>query len=235
MYRYVQRVQLGAYIWRKGLNWVKAGSNWADFTCMCIGNGPRSLLEKRVFDPFLTDLWSQNTPFSRHFGIFHGLKRVTKGSKLAKNTCLSIPSGLGKFLEKKIFFDPGTLVDPALAPTVRGPGYPPAPPDDHWYRGQGVSLGNSEGWKPQKVGGCGRTKCPRNLLLGHLAQHTAHSRFWGLLTQTAPNWAIFGHFWAISRTYRGVGGQQAALCHKAGKAHVEFSNCFPSFVHFDRV
>ena len=41
-------------------------------------------------------------------------------SKRAKNTCLSIPSGLGTTLEKMIFFAPGTLVEPPLAPTVRG-------------------------------------------------------------------------------------------------------------------
>ena len=27
---------------------------------------------KRVFHPFLTHCWSQNGPFSRHFGIFRG-------------------------------------------------------------------------------------------------------------------------------------------------------------------
>ena len=58
-------------------------------------NGPGSLLERRVFDPFLTHFLSQNGSFSRHFGIFHGPKHVTTGSKRAKNTCLSIPSGLG--------------------------------------------------------------------------------------------------------------------------------------------
>ena len=50
------------------------------------------------------------------------------------------------------FFAPGTLVDPLWAPTVRGPGCPPAPPSDHWYGGLGVSLAESEAWKPQKVG-----------------------------------------------------------------------------------
>ena len=47
-----------------------------------------------------------------------------------------------------IFFAPGTLVDPPLAPTVRGLAGPPAPPSDHWYGGLGVSLGDSEAWKP---------------------------------------------------------------------------------------
>ena len=102
---------------------------------MSIPNGPRSFLEKRVFDPFLTHCWSKNGPFSRHFGISHGPKRATTGSKRAKNTCLSIPSGLGTTLEKIIFFAPETLVDPPLAPTVRGLAGPPAAPNDHWYGG----------------------------------------------------------------------------------------------------
>ena len=87
-------------------------------TCLSIPNGPKSLLEKRVFDPFLTNFWSQNGPFSRRYGIFHGPKRVTSGSKRAKNSCLSIPCGLGTTLEKIFFFALGTLVDPPLAPTV---------------------------------------------------------------------------------------------------------------------
>ena len=101
---------------------VTTGSKWAKNTCLSIPNGPRSLLEKCIFDPFLTHFWSQNRPFSRHFGIFCGPKRVPGGSKWAKNTCLSVPSGLGTTLEKMIFFAPGTLVGPLLAPTVRGPG-----------------------------------------------------------------------------------------------------------------
>ena len=47
-----------------------------------------------------------------------------------------------------IFFALGTLVDPPLAPTVRGPASPLAAPSDHWYGGLRVSLGNSEAWKP---------------------------------------------------------------------------------------
>ena len=97
---------------------------------------------------FLTLFWSQNGPFLRHFGIFHGPKRATMGSKRPENTCLSIPSGLGTSLEKIIFFAPGTLVDPPLAPTVRGLAGPPAAPSDHWYGGLRVSLGDSEAWKP---------------------------------------------------------------------------------------
>ena len=124
------------------------GSKRAKNTCLGIPNGPRSLLNKGFFDPFLSHFWSQNGPFSRHFGIFRGPKRATTGSKRAKNTCLSIPSGLGTTLKKIIFFAPGTPVDPPLAPTVRGLAGPPAAPSDHWYGGLGVSLGDSEAWKP---------------------------------------------------------------------------------------
>ena len=70
-------------------------------TCLSIPNGPGSLLEKCGFDPFLTHFWSQNGLISRHFGIFHGPKRVTTGSKWAKTTCLSIINGLRSLLEKQ--------------------------------------------------------------------------------------------------------------------------------------
>ena len=93
-----------------------------------------------------------------------------------------------------IFFAPGTLVDPPLAPAVRGPGCPPAPPNDHWYGGLGLSLGDFEAWKPQKVGGCGWTRCPRNSVLSHVAQDTARSWFWACWTQTPHIQAIFGPF-----------------------------------------
>ena len=138
---------------------------------------------------FLTHFRFQNGPFSRHFGIFHAPKRAHTGSKRAKNTCLSIPSGVGTTLEKMIFFAPGTLVDPPLAPTVRGPGCPPAAPSDHWHGGLGVSLGDSEAWKPQKVGGRGWTRCPRNLVLSHVAQDFLVS---GLFN---THIAQLGHFW----------------------------------------
>ena len=101
-----------------------------------------------------------------------------------------------------IFFAPGTTVDPSLAPNVCGLCYPPAPSSDHWYRGLGVSLGDSEAWKPQEVGGCGWTRCPRNSVLSHVAQDTARSWFRACLTQATHIQAIFGHFWAVPRTYR---------------------------------
>ena len=180
-------------MWWKGLNSVKTGSKRAKNTCFSIANGPGSLLEKRVFDPFLTHCWSQNGPFSRHFGIFHGPKRATTGSKRPKNTCLSIPSGLGTTLEKITFFAPGTLVDPPLAPTLRWLAGPPAAPSDHWYGGLRVSLGDFEARKPQKEGGCGWTRCPRNSFLSHVAQDTARSWFRG----AGAHCAAFGAFWRL--------------------------------------
>ena len=165
--------------------------SFAKTTCLSIINGPGSLLEKRVFDPFLTHCWSQNGPFSRHFGIFHGPKCAPTGSKRPKNTCLSIPSGLGTTLEKMIFF--------ARGPTVRGLAGPPAAPSDYWYGGLRVSLGDSEAWKPQKVGGCGWTRCPRNRTLSHVAQDTARSWFRG----AGAHCADFGAFWRLFGPFLG--------------------------------
>ena len=198
-------------------------------------SGPRSIFEKGVFEPFLTHFWSQNGPFSRHFGIFHGPKRVTTGSKWAKNTCLSIPSGIGTTLEKIIFSPRGPLVDPLLAPTVPGPSCLAAPPSDHWCGGLGISLGDSEAWKPQKVGGCGWNRCPTNSVLSHIAQDTARSWFWACLAQMTHIQATFSHFWAVSRTYRGVRKQQRALGHGEIKAHMDCCNCSPSFGRFEWV
>ena len=50
-----------------------------------------------------------------------------------------------------IFFAPGTLVDPPLAPTVRGLAGPPAAPSDPWYgvyvsRWASLRLGNHKKW-----------------------------------------------------------------------------------------
>ena len=134
-----------------------------------------------------------------------------------------------------IFFAPGTPVEPLLAPTVRRLCCPRAAPSDHWYGGLGVSLGDYEAWKPQKVGGCGWNRCAQNSVFSHVAQDMARSWFWACLTQTAHIQAIFSHFWAVSRTYRGARGQQRALCQGAIEAHVMCTNRFPSFVRFERV
>ena len=60
-------------------------------------------MEKHIFDLVLTHFWSQNNPFSRHFGIFHGPKSLTTGSKRPKNTCLNIPKTSRSVLEKHVF------------------------------------------------------------------------------------------------------------------------------------
>ena len=172
-------------------------------------------MQKFVFYPFLTPFWSQIAQFTRHLGVCHVPKRATMCSKRGKITCLSNPSGLGTSLEKTVFFAPVTLVDPTLAPTERGPRCPPAPPSYHLYRGLGVSLGDSEASKPQKVGGCGWERCPRNSLLTHLAKDTPRSSFWACLAQTPHIQAILGRFWAVSRTYRGARGQERILGHEA--------------------
>ena len=98
-----------------------------------------------------------------------------------------------------IFFAPWTLVDPPLAPAVRGLGCPPAPPSYHWYGGLGVSLGDSAAWKPQKVGGCGWTRCPRNRILNHVAQDTARAWFRGV----GAHCADFGAFWRLFGPFLG--------------------------------
>ena len=90
-------------------------------------------------------------------------------------------------------------MDPPLAPAVRWPGCPPVAQSDHWYRGLGVSLGDSEAWKPQKVGGCGWTRCPRNRMLSHVAQDTARAWFRGV----GAHCAVFGAFWRLFGPFLG--------------------------------
>ena len=88
-------------------------------------------------------------------------------------------------------------MDPPLAPTVRGLGCPPATPSNRWYGGLRVSLGESEASKPQKVGGCGWTRCPRNSDLSHIAQGTARAWFRGVGAHCAEFeafWRRFGPF-----------------------------------------
>ena len=73
------------------------------------------------------------------------------------------------------------------------------------YGGLDVHLGNFEGWKPQKVGGCGWSRCPRNRILSHVAKDMAYSRF-----VAVGIWSFWGPFWAVSTTYHGVRGPQRA-------------------------
>ena len=79
------------------------GSKWAHSTCLCTRNHPKLFREKHVFDPFLTDFWSQNSPFLRHFVTLEGPKGLAMCSKRARFTCLGPRDGLGSFLEKQNF------------------------------------------------------------------------------------------------------------------------------------
>ena len=90
-------------------------------------------------------------------------------------------------------------MDPPLAPAVRGPGCPPTVPSEHWYGCLSVRLGDSEGWKPQKVGGCGWTRCPQNGILSHVAQDTACAWFRGV----GAHCADFGAFWRLFGLFLG--------------------------------
>ena len=83
------------------------GSKRAHSTCLWTPNSPKVSQEKHTFDPFLTDLWSQNSRFSRHFVTLEGPKWLAMGWKWSHFTCLCTPNGLGSFLEKHI-------VDPFL-------------------------------------------------------------------------------------------------------------------------
>ena len=78
----------------------------------------RIILENPILDPFLTHFLSQNSPFSRHFGILGGPQRATMSSKRAKNTCFGIPCGPGSFLKKVIFVHVLDLVDPFWHPPL---------------------------------------------------------------------------------------------------------------------
>ena len=86
----------------EGPKLLNMGSKWAHFTCLCTPNSPKVSLEKHIFDPFLNDFLSRNSPFSRHFVILKGPKWLAMGSKWAHFTCLCTPNGLGSFLEKHI-------------------------------------------------------------------------------------------------------------------------------------
>ena len=90
-------------------------------------------------------------------------------------------------------------MDPPLARAVRGPGCPPAAPSDHWYGGLGGSLGDFEAWKPQKVGGCRWTRCPRNSVLSYVAQDTARAWFRGV----GAHCVDFGAFWRLFGPFLG--------------------------------
>ena len=71
--------------------------------CFSIPNGPTPLLETHIFARFLTHFWSENIPFSKHFGIFHGPKRVTTCSKWAKKQLFEHPKWVQHHWWKNVF------------------------------------------------------------------------------------------------------------------------------------
>ena len=88
-------------------------------------------------------------------------------------------------------------------------------------------MGDSEAWKPQKVGGCRWNGCPRNSVLSHVAQDTARSWFWACLAQITHIQAIFGPFLGHIVELKGKKGLQGAI-----EAHVKCRNRLPSFACF---
>ena len=60
-------------------------------------------------------------------------------------------------------------------------------------------MGDSEAWKPPKVGGCGWTRCPRNSVLSHVAQDTACAWFRGVGVHCVD----FGAFWRLFGPFLG--------------------------------
>ena len=78
----------------------------------------RIIFGKPHFRPILTHFLSQNSPFSRHFGILGGPQRATTSSKRPRNTSFGIPCGPGSFLKKVIFLHPVDLVDPFWHPPL---------------------------------------------------------------------------------------------------------------------
>ena len=65
---------------------VPIGSKCAKTTCFSVQNGQRSLLEKHVFDPFLTHFWSQNDMTKRqHFQGILGFSTCQNAAPRAHN------------------------------------------------------------------------------------------------------------------------------------------------------
>ena len=151
----------------EGPKWAQNGLKTGSFYPFVHAKWSTMRFGKCVFDPFLTHFWSQNSPFSRHFGIFGGPKWASTSSKRSKNTCSSVTHGLGSFLRKVSFLPLLDPVDPFGHPRVSARACSLPQPSGPRYWGLGVRLGNSEGWQPQKVGGCGWSRCPRNHILSH--------------------------------------------------------------------
>ena len=83
---------------------------WAQNGLISPVGAPQMVSDEVWKNVFLTHFWSQNSPFSRHFGIFGGPKWATTSSKRSKNTCFSVAHGLGSFLRKFILCPYWTLL-----------------------------------------------------------------------------------------------------------------------------
>ena len=93
----------GPFALERGQNCSTWAQNGLLGTCLCTPNSPKVSLQEHIFDPFLTDLWSQNSPFSIHFVTLEWPKWLAMGSKRAHSTCLGTPNGRESFLEKHVF------------------------------------------------------------------------------------------------------------------------------------
>ena len=91
------------FVTLEGPKWLAIGSKWAHFNCLGTPSGRGSVLEKHIFDPYLTHFWSPNNPSSRHFVTLEGPKWLAMGSKWAHFNCLGTPNGEGSVLVKHIF------------------------------------------------------------------------------------------------------------------------------------
>ena len=161
------------------LHWQLAFASPRSHFCM-------NVTEYFVFPSLLLSL---QIAVSRHFGILGVPKWATTSSKRSKNTCFSVAHGLGSFLRKVIFLPLLDPVDPFGHPPVWASACSLPQPSGPRYGGLDVPLGNSEGWKPQKVGGCGWNRCPRNRILSHVAKDMAYSWF-----VAVGIWSFWGPF-----------------------------------------
>ena len=176
--------------------WLAMGSKRAHFTCLGTPNGLGSFLGKHIFDPFWALFLSQNSPFSKHFGILGGPKWATTSSKHAKNTCFGIPCGPGLFSKKITFFlHPVDWVDAFWHPPLWATSCSLPQPNGPRYEVQASVRAILRGWKPPKVGGCGWTRCARNRVLGHVAQDMVCFWFGAVGGQCAQILELSGAFW----------------------------------------
>ena len=76
---------------------VTTGSKWAKKHLFEHPQWSTINFGKTSFQPIFDQFLVPKRPLFKAFGIFHGPKRVTTGSKWGKNTCLSIPNGQRHF------------------------------------------------------------------------------------------------------------------------------------------